>query len=45
MRQHDSIIGRRISYNDDEYLDLTENKEYIIIDERRNTKLQRKFFQ
>ena len=40
MRQHDSIIGRRISYNDNKYIDLTRNKEYIVIDERRSSKFK-----
>ena len=40
MREPDSIIDRRISYNDDREKDLTKNKEYIILDERRHPRFE-----
>ena len=40
MRQHDSIIGRRISYNNNRFKDLTTNSVYIVINERRSTKFE-----
>ena len=40
MRQHESIIGRRISYNDSRYDDLTVNGEYIVLDEKRHPRFE-----